>query len=113
MIVPMLTDRQAAVLRARYIQGIAAYAEQQRVIKQVIAAYGGALHQDDFDKEFSGRNRRWPVVATEGHTFILGTPGGGCANRWLDLAQNMVRAGLMTIKGKLPNVRYCLLEETR
>ena len=92
-------------------RGIEAYGVQQTVVKGVIASHGGELHQDDFDSEFRGRRHPFPITPLRGGTFILGTILGGAWVKWLDLTQNMVHAGFLKTKGKVPNKRYCLPKE--
>lgn len=104
----------------KILRGISAYKIQQLEILDCIQKYGGRLHQDDFDKEFSDfEEKQMPdgmiircmkiprIWAMTGDSFILGSmqqPGDWA--KYLDLTHLMVKSGLLRIEGKPPNVTY-------
>jgi hypothetical protein len=104
------------------LKGIASYKAQQREILEAIRRHGGRLHQNDFDKEFgevtteqqpdgttilSRKAPRLAIWSMKPESFILGSiVQSGDWSKYLDLTQLMVRAGLLRIEGKPPNVVY-------
>jgi hypothetical protein len=103
-------------------RGIAAYADQQATLLDVIRQHGGRLTQDEFDDEFAnfshieeirdgkrwripvmGGKHPWRALPVSDDTIMLGTMTQGQWGKWLDLLQIMVRLGDVTreiIKGK-------------
>lgn len=93
-------------------KGIAAYADQQATLLDVIRQHGGRLTQDEFDDEFAnfgyieetrdGKRWRMPVMGGKhpwrallvgDDTIILGSMTQGQWAKWLDLLQIMSRLG--------------------
>lgn len=98
-------------------RAIQPFKAQREILVETISKYGGCLHQDDFNKEFNQiqikdgkpymRAQRWSGWAPL-NAPILGDMSGSEWSKWLELLQLMVRVGDVEIKGKLPDVCYCL-----
>lgn len=93
-------------------KGIAAYADQQATLLDVIRQHGGTLTQDEFDDEFANFShieeirdgKRWRIPVMGGKhpwqaylvgedTIILGSMTQGQWGKWLDLLQITVSLG--------------------
>jgi len=93
------------------------FKEQVGIIIKVIGEHGGELHQDDFDKEFRSFDRVDGKVIRNKNLFgwvplscMIGAMEGDISwSRWLELTQDMVREGIISIKGTTPDSVYFLI----
>lgn len=77
-------------------RGIDGYGSMQALIGAAILEHGGHLSERDFDAAFGwSRHMEYVPCAITGDTFIL-TPFGGPQQQYLQLAQYMIRAALIS-----------------
>lgn len=92
------------------------FEENQKKLIDIIKEYGGSMTTEQFDEEFMDcyldRNPRgfWGLFLPI-HSFgFEATFNDGLFNwtLWVRLTQEMVIACVIDIKGKMPNIEYCL-----